>query len=94
MNQRNSSGQDANAYAYVGGNPANFIDPSGLAETCVGETLAGVAAGAITGAVAGAVGGGPAAPVTAGTAAIGAALFTGAATGLACAFNNLFDSMS
>ncbi len=28
--QRDPSGQEANAYLYVGGNPANFTDPSGL----------------------------------------------------------------
>ncbi len=29
--QRDPSGLDANAYAYVGGNPVNFVDPSGFA---------------------------------------------------------------
>jgi RHS repeat-associated protein len=28
--QRDPSGADANAYAYVAGNPVNFVDPSGL----------------------------------------------------------------
>lgn len=28
--QQDPSGQDANAYAYVGGDPVNFVDPSGL----------------------------------------------------------------
>lgn len=28
--QRDPSGLDANAYLYVGGNPVNFVDPSGL----------------------------------------------------------------
>jgi hypothetical protein len=28
--QPDPSGQDANAYAYVGANPVNFVDPSGL----------------------------------------------------------------
>jgi RHS repeat-associated protein len=28
--QADPSGQDANAYLYVGGNPVNFVDPSGL----------------------------------------------------------------
>lgn len=28
--QPDPSGQEANAYLYVGGNPANFVDPSGL----------------------------------------------------------------
>ncbi len=29
--QPDPSGQEANAYLYVGGNPVNFVDPSGLA---------------------------------------------------------------
>jgi RHS repeat-associated protein len=85
--QQDPSGQDANAYLYVAGNPINFVDPSGLSETCVGETIAGAAAGAITGAVVGAAGG-PAAP----GGVIGLALLGGAGAGLNCAFNNLFES--
>jgi uncharacterized protein RhaS with RHS repeats len=37
--QQDPSGQDANAYAYVGGNPVNFVDPSGL--YCVFGTYGG-----------------------------------------------------
>lgn len=37
--QPDPSGQDANAYLYVGGNPVNFVDPTGL--FCVLGTYGG-----------------------------------------------------
>ncbi len=61
--QQDPSGLDANAYTYVGGNPVNFVDPSGLGFfDCIGNSILagtdlvgivegafGVGAGALTG---------------------------------------------
>jgi hypothetical protein len=38
--QVDPSGLDANAYLYVGGNPVNFVGPSGL--LCVAGPMAGL----------------------------------------------------
>ncbi len=39
--QQDPSGREANAYAYVGGNPVNFVDPSGLVDVDCGFFEAG-----------------------------------------------------
>jgi RHS repeat-associated protein len=44
--QQDPSGQEANAYLYVGANPINFIDPSGLLSKCAVGAIALTAVGA------------------------------------------------
>ncbi len=44
--QPDPSGQEANAYLYAGGNPVNFVDPSGLFSACAVGSIALTAVGA------------------------------------------------
>jgi RHS repeat-associated protein len=67
----------ANRYAYVSGNPTNFVDPggTGVVKDCAGGAVTGTAAGAVEGSAAGGVGALPG-------AGLGAA--GGCAAGVAC----------
>jgi RHS repeat-associated protein len=47
--QPDPSGAEANAYLYVGGNPVNFVDPTGLFSLAdIGQAVLGAAAGVAT----------------------------------------------
>ncbi len=75
--QPDPSGQEANAYLYVGGNPVNFVDPSGLAFFQDALTVAGAAVGGLVGGSIGVGLGGGVGGVIGGC--LGAALGAGAA---------------
>jgi RHS repeat-associated protein len=87
--QRDPSGQDANAYLYVGGNPVNFIDPSGLGflgiDCPFGETDSGGCNGAsrsfVATAATGLFAGSVAVAACAASAGVGCPAAVGAAAG-------------
>lgn len=81
--QRDPSGQDANPYSYVGGDPVNFTDPTGHVR--FGDVLGSIAD--VSGVVAGIAGiaclGGVGCPVAAVAGVIGTAASAGE-TGVKC----------